>query len=100
MPATGAHPRQDLQSLLPAPEVRELTLGQPADQALIKQLLSTLFMTCAVTTPVFATGSGCPAASMSSASATPSGANWCPCKLKGPFADDRLARLGFAVSEQ
>ena len=32
-------PRQDLQSLLPAPEVRELTPGQPADQALIKQLV-------------------------------------------------------------
>ena len=34
----GRTPRQDLQSLLPAPEVRELTPGQPADQALIKQL--------------------------------------------------------------
>jgi len=39
----GRTPRQDLQSLLPAPEVRELTPGQPADQALIKQLVHLVY---------------------------------------------------------
>jgi erythronate-4-phosphate dehydrogenase len=94
----GRTPRQDLQSLLPAPEVRELTPGQPADQALIKQLVHLVY-DVRRTTPVFATGSGCLAASMSSAS-YPERRELSALQLSGPFADDRLARLGFAVSEQ
>ena len=39
----GRTPRQDLQSLLPTPEVREVTPGQPADQALIKQLVHLIY---------------------------------------------------------
>ncbi|MGL4356419.1 MAG: 4-phosphoerythronate dehydrogenase [Aeromonas popoffii] len=39
----GRTPRQDLQSLLPVPEVRALTPGQPTDQALIKQLVHLIY---------------------------------------------------------
>ena len=96
MPAAGAHPRQDLQSLLPAPEVRELTPGQPADQALIKQLVHLVY-DVRRDDARFRNRIGCPAASMSS-KALPRQRELS--QLKGPSPTTDWPDWVFAVSAQ
>ncbi len=95
----GRTPRQDLQSLLPAPEVRELTPGQPADQALIKQLVHLVY-DVRRDDARFRNRIGLPGSFDEQRKRYPERRELGALQLKGPFADDRLARLGFAVSEQ
>ncbi|MNO83426.1 Erythronate-4-phosphate dehydrogenase [compost metagenome] len=95
----GRMPRQDLQSLLPAPEVRELTPGQPADQGLIKQLVHLIY-DVRRDDARFRNRIGLPGSFDGQRKDYPERRELSSLHLKGPFACDRLARLGFAISQQ
>jgi erythronate-4-phosphate dehydrogenase len=88
----GRTPRQDLQSLLPAPEVRELTPGQPADQALIKQLVHLIY-DVRRDDARFRNRIGVPGSFDEQRKDYPERRELSALQLSGPFADDRLARL-------
>ncbi|MGS3186462.1 4-phosphoerythronate dehydrogenase [Aeromonas taiwanensis] len=92
----GRTPRQDLQSLLPPPEVRELTPGQPADQSLIKQLVHLIY-DVRRDDARFRNRIGLPGSFDEQRKRYPERRELSSLQLKGPFADDRLARLGFCV---
>ena len=79
--------------------MRELTPGQPADQALIKQLVHLVY-DVRRDDARFRNRIGLPGSFDEQRKALPRAARTWRLQLKGPFADDRLARLGFAVSEQ
>lgn len=95
----GRPARQDLQSLLPAPEVRELTPGQPADQGLIKQLVHLIY-DVRRDDARFRNRIGLPGSFDGQRKDYPERRELSSLHLKGPFACDRLARLGFAISQQ
>ncbi|MGL6465825.1 4-phosphoerythronate dehydrogenase [Aeromonas hydrophila] len=92
----GRTPRQDLQALLPAPEVRELTPGQPADQALIKQLVHLIYDVrrddARFRNRIHQAGSF-----DEQRKHYPERRELSSLQVRGPFASDTLARLGFMV---
>lgn len=95
----GRMPRQDLQSLLPAPEVRELTPGQPADQGLIKQLVHLIY-DVRRDDARFRNRIGVPGSFDGQRKDYPERRELSSLQVSGPFACDRLARLGFAISQK
>ncbi|WP_426696471.1 4-phosphoerythronate dehydrogenase [Aeromonas hydrophila] len=90
----GHTPRQDLQSLLPTPEVREVTPGQPADQALIKQLVHLIY-DVRRDDARFRNRLGVAGSFDEQRKHYPERRELSSLQLKGPFAGDTLARLGF-----
>jgi len=90
----GRTPRQDLQSLLPIPEVREVTPGQPADQALIKQLVHLIY-DVRRDDARFRNRLGVAGSFDEQRKHYPERRELSSLQLKGPFAGDALARLGF-----
>ncbi|KAL8218959.1 UNVERIFIED_CONTAM: hypothetical protein K2H54_000379 [Gekko kuhli] len=90
----GRTPRQDLQSLLPIPEVREVTPGQPADQALIKQLVHLIY-DVRRDDARFRNRLGVAGSFDEQRKHYPERRELSSLQLKGPFAGDTLARLGF-----
>ncbi|MCR3902322.1 4-phosphoerythronate dehydrogenase [Aeromonas hydrophila] len=90
----GRTPRQDLQSLLPTPEVREVTPGQPADQALIKQLVHLIY-DVRRDDARFRNRLGVAGSFDEQRKHYPERRELSSLQLKGPFASDTLARLGF-----
>ncbi|MBQ4682411.1 4-phosphoerythronate dehydrogenase [Aeromonas dhakensis] len=90
----GRTPRQDLQSLLPIPEVREVTPGQPADQALIKQLVHLIY-DVRRDDARFRNRLGVAGSFDEQRKDYPERRELSALQLKGPFASDALARLGF-----
>ena len=95
----GRMPRQDLQSLLPAPEVRELTPGQPADQGLIKQLVHLIY-DVRRDDARFRNRIGLSGSFDGQRKDYPERRELSSLQVSGPFACDRLARLGFAISQK
>ncbi|KTA82820.1 4-phosphoerythronate dehydrogenase [Aeromonas salmonicida] len=92
----GRAARQDLQSLLPAPEVRALTPGQPADQALIKQLVHLIY-DVRRDDARFRNRIGQPGSFDEQRKHYPERRELSSLHVSGPFASDTLARLGFTV---
>ena len=90
----GRTPRQDLQSLLPTPEVREVTPGQPADQALIKQLVHLIY-DVRRDDARFRNRLGVAGSFDEQRKHYPERRELSSLQLKGPFAGAALARLGF-----
>lgn len=88
--------RQDLQSLLPAPEVRALTPGQPADQALIKQLVHLIY-DVRRDDARFRNRIELPGSFDEQRKHYPERRELSSLHVSGPFASDTLARLGFTV---
>ncbi|MGY3903938.1 4-phosphoerythronate dehydrogenase [Aeromonas lusitana] len=90
----GRTPRQDLQSLLPAPEVRTLTPGQGTDQALIKQLVHLIYDVrrddARFRNRIHQAGSF-----DEQRKHYPERRELSSLQVSGPFASDTLARLGF-----
>ncbi|MGY3942944.1 4-phosphoerythronate dehydrogenase [Aeromonas tecta] len=90
----GRAPRQDLQSLLPAPEVRGLTPGQATDQALIKQLVHLIYDVrrddARFRNRIHQAGSF-----DEQRKHYPERRELSSLQVSGPFASDTLARLGF-----
>ncbi|MGE6135765.1 4-phosphoerythronate dehydrogenase [Aeromonas salmonicida] len=92
----GRAARQDLQSLLPAPEVRALTPGQPADQALIKQLVHLIY-DVRRDDARFRNRIELPGSFDELRKHYPERRELSSLHVNGPFASDTLARLGFTV---
>ncbi|EQB2600647.1 4-phosphoerythronate dehydrogenase [Aeromonas salmonicida] len=92
----GRAARQDLQSLLPAPEVRALTPGQPADQALIKQLVHLIY-DVRRDDARFRNRIELPGSFDELRKHYPERRELSSLHVSGPFASDTLARLGFTV---
>ncbi|HGY5244686.1 TPA: 4-phosphoerythronate dehydrogenase [Aeromonas salmonicida subsp. pectinolytica] len=92
----GRAARQDLQSLLPAPEVRALTPGQPADQALIKQLVHLIY-DVRRDDARFRNRIELPGSFDEQRKHYPERRELSSLHVSGPFASDTLARLGFTV---
>lgn len=92
----GCAARQDLQSLLPAPEVRALTPGQPADQALIKQLVHLIY-DVRRDDARFRNRIGQPGSFDEQRKHYPERRELSSLHVFGPFAGDTLARLGFGI---
>lgn len=92
----GRAARQDLQSLLPAPEVRALTPGQPADQALIKQLVHLIY-DVRRDDARFRNRIELPGSFDEQRKHYPERRELSSLHVNGPFASDTLARLGFTV---
>lgn len=92
----GRVPRQDLQALLPAPEVRELTPGQASDQALIKQLVHLIYDVrrddARFRNRIAQAGSF-----DEQRKHYPERRELSSLQVQGPFADETLARLGFSI---
>lgn len=88
--------RQDLQSLLPAPEVRALTPGQPADQALIKQLVHLIY-DVRRDDARFRNRIELPGSFDEQRKHYPERRELSSLHVCGPFAGDTLARLGFGT---
>lgn len=90
----GRAPRQDLQSLLPTPEVRALTPGQDTDQALIKQLVHLIYDVrrddARFRNRIHLAGSF-----DEQRKHYPERRELSSLQVKGPFASETLARLGF-----
>ena len=86
-------------ALLPAPEVRELTPGQPADQGLIKQLVHLIY-DVRRDDARFRNRIGVPGSFDGQRKDYPERRELSSLHLNGPFACDRLARLGFAISQK
>lgn len=92
----GRAARQDLQSLLPAPEVRALTPGQPADQALIKQLVHLIY-DVRRDDARFRNRIELPGSFDEQRKHYPERRELSSLHVCGPFAGDTLARLGFGI---
>ncbi|KTA75471.1 4-phosphoerythronate dehydrogenase [Aeromonas salmonicida] len=92
----GRAARQDLQSLLPAPEVRALTPGQPVDQALIKQLVHLIY-DVRRDDARFRNRIELPGSFDEQRKHYPERRELSSLHVNGPFASDTLARLGFTV---
>jgi len=92
----GRAARQDLQSLLPAPEVRALTPGQPVDQALIKQLVHLIY-DVRRDDARFRNRIELPGSFDEQRKHYPERRELSSLHVSGPFASDTLARLGFTV---
>jgi erythronate-4-phosphate dehydrogenase len=92
----GRAARQDLQSLLPAPEVRALTPGQPADQALIKQLVHLIY-DVRRDDARFRNRIELPGSFDEQRKHYPERRELSSLHVCGPFAGDTLARLGFGT---
>lgn len=92
----GRAARQDLQSLLPAPEVRALTPGQPADQALIKQLVHLIY-DVRRDDARFRNRIQLPGSFDEQRKHYPERRELSSLHVCGPFAGDTLARLGFGI---
>lgn len=92
----GRPARQDLQSLLPAPEVRALTPGQPADQALIKQLVHLIY-DVRRDDARFRNRIELPGSFDEQRKHYPERRELSSLHVCGPFAGDTLARLGFGI---
>ena len=92
----GRAPRQDLQALLPAPEVRELTPGQATDQALIKQLVHLIY-DVRRDDARFRNRIDLPGSFDEQRKHYPERRELSSLQVSGPFASDRLARLGFVI---
>lgn len=92
----GRAPRQDLQALLPAPEVRELTPGQATDQALIKQLVHLIY-DVRRDDARFRNRIDLPGSFDEQRKHYPERRELSSLLVCGPFASDRLARLGFVI---
>lgn len=92
----GRAARQDLQSLLPAPEVRALTPGQPADQALIKQLVHLIY-DVRRDDARFRNRIGQPGSFDEQRKHYPERRELSSLHVCGSFAGDTLARLGFGT---
>lgn len=92
----GRTPRQDLQALLPAPEVRELTPGQPADQRLIKQLVHLIY-DVRRDDARFRNRLAQPGSFDEQRKHYPERRELSSLQVKGPFASETLARLGFSI---
>jgi erythronate-4-phosphate dehydrogenase len=95
----GRTPRQDLQSLLPVPEVRALTPGQPADQALIKQLVHLIY-DVRRDDARFRNRIEVPASFDEQRKHYPERRELSSLQVCGPFAGDTLARLGFGIQAE
>lgn len=92
----GRAARQDLQSLLPAPEVRALTPGQLADQALIKQLVHLIY-DVRRDDARFRNRIELPGSFDEQRKHYPERRELSSLHVCGPFAGDTLARLGFGI---
>lgn len=92
----GRAARQDLQSLLPAPEVRALTPGQPVDQALIKQLVHLIY-DVRRDDARFRNRIELPGSFDEQRKHYPERRELSSLHVCGPFAGDTLARLGFGI---
>lgn len=92
----GRVPRQDLQALLPTPEVRELTPGVATDQALIKQLVHLIYDVrrddARFRNRLHQAGSF-----DEQRKQYPERREFSSLRLTGPFASEALARLGFSI---
>ncbi|PTT47083.1 4-phosphoerythronate dehydrogenase [Aeromonas sp. HMWF014] len=95
----GRTPRQDLQSLLPVPEVRALTPGQPADQALIKQLVHLIY-DVRRDDARFRNRIEVPGSFDEQRKHYPERRELSSLQVCGPFAGDTLARLGFGIQAE
>lgn len=95
----GRAARQDLQSLLPAPEVRALTPGQPADQALIKQLVHLIY-DVRRDDARFRNRIELPGSFDEQRKHYPERRELSSLHVCGPFAGDTLARLGFGIQAE
>ncbi|MDF2413718.1 4-phosphoerythronate dehydrogenase [Aeromonas sp. 1HA1] len=95
----GRTPRQDLQSLLPVPEVRALTPGQPADQALIKQLVQLIY-DVRRDDARFRNRIEVPGSFDEQRKHYPERRELSSLQVCGPFAGDTLARLGFGIQAE
>jgi erythronate-4-phosphate dehydrogenase len=95
----GRTPRQDLQSLLPVPEVRALTPGQPADQALIKQLVHLIY-DVRRDDARFRNRIEVPGSFDEQRKHYPERRELSSLQVCGPFTGDTLARLGFGIQAE
>ncbi|WP_348687384.1 4-phosphoerythronate dehydrogenase [Aeromonas bestiarum] len=95
----GRPARQDLQSLLPAPEVRALTPGQLADQALIKQLVHLIY-DVRRDDARFRNRIELPGSFDEQRKHYPERRELSSLHVCGPFAGDTLARLGFGIQAE
>ncbi|MGY3961962.1 4-phosphoerythronate dehydrogenase [Aeromonas popoffii] len=95
----GRTPRQDLQSLLPVPEVRALTPGQPTDQALIKQLVHLIY-DVRRDDARFRNRIEVPGSFDEQRKHYPERRELSSLQVCGPFAGDTLARLGFGIQAE
>ncbi|MBR7630971.1 4-phosphoerythronate dehydrogenase [Aeromonas popoffii] len=95
----GRTPRQDLQSLLPVPEVRALTPGQPADQALIKQVVHLIY-DVRRDDARFRNRIEVPCSFDEQRKHYPERRELSSLQVCGPFAGDTLARLGFGIQAE
>ena len=95
----GRTPRQDLQSLLPVPEVHALTPGQPTDQALIKQLVHLIY-DVRRDDARFRNRIEVPGSFDEQRKHYPERRELSSLQVCGPFAGDTLARLGFGIQAE
>jgi erythronate-4-phosphate dehydrogenase len=95
----GRTPRQDLQSLLPVPEVRALTPGQPTDQALIKQLVHLIY-DVRRDDARFRNRIEVPGSFDEQRKHYPERRELSSLQVCGQFAGDTLARLGFGIQAE